>query len=157
MGTILEVIFTAAIVVFLLLFFGVPLESIITIAAAVMLGLVSLAMLLFAVFFIATDISFLFKKRTKGVFLRVDDSGRFDHAVYRVDEREYACSFPAESFGRKRIYQEDHAYFLMIPRNPNRHNALDRHSMVVIVIGNLFSAVFLALLVTAARYILTLI
>lgn len=156
MGTILEVIFTAAIVIFLLLFFGVPLESIIIVAAAVMLGLVSLAMLLFAVFFIVTDISFLFKKHTKGTFLRVDDSGRFDHAVYQVGDKEYSCSFPAESFGRSRIYQEDHAYFLMIPRNPNRRNALDRHSIMIVVIGNLFSAIFLAVLVAAARYILTL-
>lgn len=156
MGTILEGIFTAAIVILLLLFFGVPLESIITVAAAVMLGLVALAMLLFAVFFIVTDISLLFKRHTKGIFQRVDDTGRFDHAVYKVDDQEYACSFPAESFGRKRIYQENHAYFLLIPRNPKHRYALDRHSMVVIVIGNLFTGIFLAALIALGRYVLTL-
>lgn len=152
MGTILEVVFTAAIVIALLLFFGVPLESLITIIAAVLFGLVVLTMVLFAAFFFATDIALLFKKRVRGRLLRVDDTGRYDHAVYQVGEVEYSCLFPAESFGRKRIYHEGQEYDLLVPRNPKRHFAYDRHSIVIIVLGTFFSVIFLGMLHFAGQF-----
>lgn len=153
MNTVLEVFFTLIIVVLLLLFFGVPLNSILLVGAAILLGLVLLSMLLFSLFFIVTDVSLLRKKPAKGKFVRIDDSGRFDFAVYLVDGVEYSCTFPAESFGRKRIYKSDHNYFLLIPRHPERRTALDRHSLITVFLGTLFSAFFVFLLLLSARYL----
>lgn len=152
MGTILEIIFTAAIVIALLLFFGVPLASLITILAAVLLGLTGLTMVLMTVFFFATDIALLFKKRVRGRLLRVDDSGRYDHAVYQVGDVEYSCLFPAESFGRKRIYHVGEEYGLLISRNPERHMAYDRHSLFIIALGTVISVVFLGVLYFMVQY-----
>ncbi|MBR4201840.1 MAG: hypothetical protein IKQ91_11355 [Oscillospiraceae bacterium] len=157
MDRILEVIFSLAIIIVLLVFFGVPFESILVILAAVLLGLICLAMVLFVLFFLITDLLLIFRKRTKGIFVRIDDSTRFDHAVYLVDGEEYHCTFPAETFGRKRIYHENQPYYLLISTNSSRRSALDSHSMITICIGTVFSAVFIGLLLLTVRYVLTLI
>lgn len=149
----LEVVFTLAIIIALLLFFGIPAETIFVIFATAILGLMALAMLLFVLFFMVTDISLLFRKRVKGQFLRVDDTDRFDHAVYLYDGQEYSCLFPAESFGRKRIYHEKQTYSLLISRNPKKRNAYDRHSMFIIAVGSAVSVVTVVLLVSAAVFI----
>ena len=156
MDKVLEIIFSAVIVIVMLMFFGVPLESILVILAAVMLGLICLTMLLFSLFFLITDLMLVFKKRTKGTFVRIDDTGRFDHAVYLVDGLEYHCTFPAETFGRKRIYHEHQPYYLLISGNEKRRTALDSHSMITICLGTVFSAVFIGLLFITARYVLSL-
>lgn len=145
----LEVVFTIVIIIALLLFFGIAPETIFVVFATVVLGLVAVAMLLFILFFVITDIALLFRRRVKGEFLRVDDTERFDHAVYKVDNQEYYCLFPAESFGRQRIYHEKQSYFLLIPRNPNRRSAYDRHSLITIAVGSVFSLIFVGLLVGA--------
>ena len=151
----LEVVFTVAIIIALLLFFGMSLETIFVFFATIVLGLIAIAMMLFVLFFVITDISLLFRRRVKGVFLRVDDSDRFDHAVYAYEDQEYSCVFPAESFGRKHIYHEKQAYSLLISRNPKKHTAYDRHSLIIIAIGTVVSAVMVPLLIAAAFFIRT--
>ena len=145
----LEVVFTVVIIIALLLFFGIAPDTIFVVFATVVLGLVALAALLFVLFFLVTDISLLFRRRVKGQFIRVDDTERFDHAVYRVDNQEYFCLFPAESFGRQRIYHENQSYSLLISRNPKRRSAYDRHSLITIAIGTVFSVIFVVLLIGA--------
>lgn len=149
----LEAVITLVIIIALLLFFGVAPETIFVICAAVILGLVALAMLLFILFFLITDISLLFRKCVKGKFLRVDETDRFDHAVYSVDSQEYTCLFPAESFGRKKIYHENMSYLLLISRNPARRSAYDKHSLVTIAVGSVFALIFAGLL-TAAYFLI---
>ncbi len=151
----LEVVITVVIVIALLIFMGVSAETVFVICAAVILGLVAVAMVLFALFFLITDISLLFRKRVQGKFLRVDDSERFDHAIYHVDNQEYACIFPAESFGRKNIYHENKEYLLLISRNPKRRSAYDKHSLIIIAIGNVCSIIFVVLLISAFMFIRT--
>ncbi len=145
----LEVVFTIVIIIALLLFFGIAPETIFVVFATIVLGLVAIAMLLFILFFVITDVALLFRRRVKGEFLRVDDTERFDHAVYRVDNQEYYCLFPAESFGRQHIYHEKQSYFLLIPRNPKRRSAYDRHSLITIAVGTAFSLIFVGLLIGA--------
>ena len=145
----LEIVFTVVIIIALLLFFGIAPETIFVVFATVVLGLVALAMLLFVLFFVITDISLLFRRRVKGQFLRVDETERFDHAVYKVDNQEYFCLFPAESFGRQRIYHENQMYALLISRSPKRRSAYDKHSLITIAVGSVFSVVFVGLLIGA--------
>ena len=149
----LEVVITVVIIIALLIFMGVSIETIFVTCAAIILGLVAVAMFLFALFFLITDITLLFRKCVQGKFLRVDDSERFDHAIYYADNQEYACIFPAESFGRKNIYHENKQYLLLISRNPKRRSAYDKHSLMIIAIGNIFSIIFVVLLILAIRFI----
>lgn len=151
----LEVVFMVIVIIALLLFFGIAPETIFLIFATVILGLVAIAMLLFALFFLVTDISLLFCKKVKGKFVRVDDTDRFDHAVYNVDNQEYSCLFPAESFGRQRIYHENQQYSLLIPRNPAHRSAYDKHSLFTIAIGSVFSVIFIGMLIGAAIFLRT--
>lgn len=151
----LEIVITVVIVVALLLFIGVSAETIFVIGAVVILGLIAIAMALFALFFLITDISLLFRKRVTGIFLRIDETDRFANAVYSVDKQEYTCIFPAESFGRKNIYHENKQELLLISRNSEKRSAYDRHSLVIIVIGNLFSIIFAILLAAALLFLRT--
>ena len=152
---LLEIIIAAVIIVALLLLIGVKLQTILLDLGLVVLGLIVLTALSIILFFFLTDLFLLFRKPVKGIFLRVDDSGRMDHAIYQVGEEEYTCSFPAESFGRKRIYQENQEYLLLIPRSDRRKNALDRHSLVTIAIGTVISVVLVFFLAFGAAYIRT--
>lgn len=144
---VLEIILTVAVIIGIMLLVGVPVETIFALLAVVLLGLIVLTMGLFSLFFVITDISLLFRKYVRGIFLRIDDSGRYDKAVYRVGDREYTCTFPAETVGRKKIYRKDNEYSLLIPRSEKRHYAYDRHSLMIIGIGTVFSVIFILVLV----------
>lgn len=149
---ILEIVLTVVIVVALLLFFGVSPGTILLVLGIVVLGLIALTILAMFLFFVLTDVALLFRKPVKGTFLRVDDSGRFDHAVYQVGEAEYSCNFPAESFGRKHIYQENKQYLLLIPRSEKRKTAYDRHSLMIVAIGTLLSTLLFGLMIIGVSF-----
>ena len=145
----LEVIVSVVVIAAIMVFVGVPLETVLALLAMLLLGALVLSMLLFVLFFYITDIMLLFRRRVKGKFLRVDDSGRFDHAVYLAEGEEYACVFPAESVGRRMLYKEEQEYSLLISRNPKRRTAFDRHSLFIIAVGTAVSLIFTAALVFA--------
>ena len=155
MSTVLEILLTIVIIVALLLLIGMSPESILTLVAVILLGLAALASAVFILFFVVTDISLLIRKKVRGRFLRVDEEGRYDRAVYSVDGQEYTCLFPAETYGRSRIYKENSEYMLLIPRNGRKNNAYDRHSLVIITIGSVVSVLFLIVLIIGARYIIS--
>ena len=148
----LEIIIAAVIIVALLLLIGVKLQTILVVLGMIVLGLIVLAILSIILFFFLTDLFLLFRKPVKGKFLRVDDSGRMDHAIYQVGDAEYSCSFPAESFGRKRIYQTDQEYLLLIPRSGSRKTALDRHSLFILGVGTVISVFLTVLLAFGIPY-----
>ena len=153
---ILEILIAVAIIVALLLLLGVSLQTILVAAGVIVLSLIALAMASIVLFFLLSDLLLPFRKPVKGTFLRVDDSGRMDHAVYRVGDTEYTCSFPAESFGRKRIYQPEKDYLLLIPRFGSRKTAFDRHSLFILALGTVVSVLFVFLLTFGIAYLRTL-
>ena len=140
---ILEIIVTVAVVIGILLFVGVPLVTILSLLVLILSGLLLLAVAFFVLFFLITDIILLRYRRTKGKFSRIDDSQRWERAVYAVNGEDYICVFPAESFARRRIYEKPGATVL-IPRSGNRKSAYDRHSLFIIAVGNVFSAMLTA-------------
>ncbi len=146
---ILEAVVSVAVILMMLLFVGIPLENILNLFIWILFGGSVLTIAFVILFFFGTDLFLLFFKPARGRFVRIDDSGRFDHAVYLVGEQEYSCVFPAETVGRKRIYQKED-YFLLIPRIGKRRIAFDRHSLFVTVIGNVCS-VLLIVIVLAVR------
>ena len=147
---LIEGILTIVIVILFLVFIGIPLEIILEYGGFAILGLAALAMLLFAVFFAVTLLSFPLFRRAKGKFVRFSDDLRFDRAVYDVNGTEYTCLFPAESVGRRIIYKDEER-FLLVSRFRKRHIAYDRHSLLIIFIGSLASAGFIWLLLTILR------
>ena len=149
---LLEILIAAVIIIALLLLIGVKLQTILLGLGVIVLVLIALAMLSIILFFFLTDLFLPFRKPVKGKFLRVDDSGRMDHAIYQVGEDEYTCSFPAESFTRKRIYQTDHEYLLLIPRSGSRKTAFDRHSLFILAVGTVISVLLTFLLAFGIAY-----
>lgn len=152
---LLEILIAAVIIIALLLLIGVKFQTVLVVLGVVVLCLIALAMLSIILFFFLTDLFLPFRKPVKGKLLRVDDSGRMDHAVYQVGDAEYICSFPAESFGRKRIYQKDHDYLLLIPRFGSRKTAFDRHSLFILAVGTVISVIFAFLLTFGGFYLRT--
>ena len=149
---LLEILIAAVIIIALLLLIGVKLQTILLGLGVIVLVLIALAMLSIILFFFLTDLFLPFRKPVKGKFLRVDDSGRMDHAIYQVGEDEYTCSFPAESFARKRIYQTDHEYLLLISRSGSRKTAFDRHSLFILAVGTVISVLLTFLLAFGIAY-----
>ncbi len=147
---LLEIIVAVVVIVVILVLVGVPLPSIITLLAFVMMGIVVLAMVLFVGFFVVTDISLLFRKRANGKFVRITDDERFERAVYQVDGTEYTCLFPAENIARRKLYHTDGSYPLLISRSQKRRTAYDRHSLIVIAVGSVFAVLFAAALAAGA-------
>lgn len=141
---LLEIILTVIVIIGILLLVGVSPLSIVNL----LLNLIGTAILLtvafVVLFFIGTDIFLLLFRRVKGTFVRIDEEGRFDHAVYQVEGTEYSCIFPAESVGRKHIYKGG-SYTLLIPRFGKRKIAYDRHSLVIIIFGTIASAALIGL------------
>jgi hypothetical protein len=144
---ILEAILTAIVLFLVLLMMGVPFGTIIGWALILLYIVLLLTVVLFVIFFAATGISLLFFRRVNGEFLRFEDSGRFDRAVYRADGQVYTCLFPAENVARRRIYSEDSGrlHMLLVSRSAKRRIAYDRHSLVIITIGIVFSAILVFL------------
>ena len=150
---LLEIVVAVIVIAAIMVMVGVPITSIITLLAIVLMGLVVLSMVLFALFFIITDIGLLFRRRVTGTFVRITEDDRFEHAVYLVDGTEYTCLFPAENIARRTLYHTDGSYRLLIPRSQRRKNAYDRHSLVVIAVGTVFSLLFIGLLIISAMYL----
>ena len=149
---ILEAVITVAVILLMLLFVGVPLESILNLLFIILMGVLGLSVLFVVLFFASVDISLLFFRQAEAKFLRIEDKDRFEHAVYLVGKDEYSCLFPAESVRREKIYQKDF-HTLLIPRNPKRKIAYDRHSLMIILVGSLFSLTTVVLIAGFWLYI----
>lgn len=146
---ILEAILTAIVLFLVLLMMGVPFGTIIGWALILLYAVLVLTIALFVLFFTVTGISLLFFRRVRGEFLRFDENGRFDRAVYLADGNEYTCMFPAENVARRRIYSEgsDRKHLLLVSWSDKHRIAYDRHSLVIITIGIVFSAILVFLTV----------
>ncbi|MCQ2416751.1 MAG: hypothetical protein MJ071_02950 [Oscillospiraceae bacterium] len=149
---VLEILLSAVIIIALLLFVGVPFASVLSLVTAIVMILLFVTIIGFILFFLIMDLSLLFSKKVKGIFKYVDDTGRFDKAVYAVNQQEYTCMFPAETLGRNRIYKENTEYTLLIPRLGKGMSVLDSHSLMIVAIGSVFSIGFAFLLPFAISF-----
>lgn len=141
---LIEGFLTVIIVILFLLFIGFPLELILEWTGIIIIAATALASALFSLFFLFTSVSLLFFRKVKGRFVRFADDLRWDRAVYEAEGEEYTCIFPAETVGRRRIYQQKE-YTLLISRSGKRRIAYDSHSLLIITLGVLTSAGFITL------------
>ncbi len=142
---LLEILITVIVIAAMLLFIGIPFEGIMNLLLLAVLAGFALTTGFVILFFFGTDIFLLFFRKARGSFDRIDDSGRFDHAVYTIDGEEYRCVFPAETSWQNKIYRKGN-HFLLIPKIKKWNIAYDRHSLMIILIGNLFSVILVVLL-----------
>ena len=134
-GIILAVVIASL----LLLLIGVPFPTILTYGAMLLCALIVLALLMIFMFFACTLFSMPFFQKKEGRFLRFEHAEHFDRAVYEAEGEEYICLFPAENVGRKRIYT-DKPHRILVHRTAKRKTAYDRHSLLIITVGTVFSA-----------------
>ncbi len=134
----LGVLLAIVIVVLLLLFVGIPFSVILSWAVAIICGLIGLALLLIAAFFLGTVCMMPRFHKAKGKFVRFSHSKQFDRAVYEAEGEEYACLFPAENVAREKIYN-DVPHTILIHKGKKHRTAYDRHSLLIITVGTLFS------------------
>lgn len=133
-GIVLSVI----IVVLLLILLGFSFPTIYTYAIWGLCILLVLTLIAIVLFFLGTACSLLGYQRKKGHFLRFAHSEHFDRAVYEADGKEYTCLFPAENYARNRIYQAGETTLLI--RDGKKHAiAYDRHSLLIVAVGTVFS------------------
>ncbi len=139
----LGIVLALVIVLILLLLIGFSWSAILTytgIAAAALLGL---ALIVIAVFFIGVICSLFGFRKEIGSFLRFEHSEHFDRAVYQCKGKEYTCLFPAENYGREKIYTSGEKKIL-IRDGKKRNVAYDRHSLLIIAVGGGFSILSIA-------------
>ncbi len=103
-----------------------------------LLGLLGLALAGMTVFFLWCWISLLGFRKADGEFVRFEHAPRFDYAVYLVDGKEYICWFPAETYGRARIYRTNVTQALRIRDGKSQGHVYDRHSLLIMTVGIVF-------------------
>lgn len=141
----LGVILAVIILFLLLLLIGIPLATIFSYAVLILCILVGLTLLLIFLFFFGTILSMPRFHRKNGKFIRFSHAQHFDRAVYEADGEEYTCLFPAENVARSQIYTDKPRYIL-VHSGKKHKTAYDRHSLLIITIGTLFSASSIAAL-----------
>ena len=108
--------------------------------AAIAKGLLIIAAVVLSamlVFFAVMCVFLLLSKPASGEFDGFESGGeeqRFETAYYKVGEQRLKNIFPAENILRKRIYSSGAQKLRRIKLGEN-HFAIDRHSMVIILLG----------------------
>lgn len=104
--------------------------------ALCLIALTIIAMLLFFVFFC---INLLFSKRRKAKFTRFGKAknGKFMVAFYSIDDEEYPCVFPRESFSGKRSYSTEREHTVFYSKILKR--VFDLWSVASCIVGIVFS------------------
>ena len=124
----MEIIIGAAVIIMLLLFAGVD-------TWFIFLGfmfLVAAAAVITAGFFAVCAVMILSGKRRAARFVRFEEGGRFDAAIYSADGKEYANVFPAEFILRDRLYSPGRTVTI---RTTKRGRAFDKNALLSTAAG----------------------
>ena len=124
----MEILLGAVVIIILLGLLGVDIWYILL----GVIALVTLAALFTAVLFAAGAVMLLRSRRCSGVFLRLEEGKRFEHAVYSIDGGEYGNIFPAEMVMRERLYKPGVPVKL---RLTSKGHVFDRNAFLTTVIG----------------------
>lgn len=139
----MEALIVIVIIVVVIIILGVSLAVVakgLLIMAAVVLALMLL-------FFVAMTVAAIVAKPAVGEFdgLEKNEDSMFETAYYRVGDERIQNLFPAESIMQSRIYSKGEKK-LRVLRTKKRVSAIDRHSLLIIIVG-LFSTLPSLLLV----------
>ena len=100
----------------------------------IMLGIMFVAMVLTALFFIWVGISLIGSERRKVTFDRIDkaEGSPFQTAVYTSGEKEYRNAFPSEMMLRSLLYRTDKTTSVRVTRHGKVYDA---YSQITILMG----------------------
>lgn len=124
----MEIFLCIAVVVMLLLLLGVDLWYFLIIGIGIVALLAGFCFLFFAV----CTVMLIRSRKHSGMFLRFEESGRFSHAVYLIDGKEYSCIFPAEMILRDKLYKELKPITL---RLGNLGKVFDKNAFLTVLLG----------------------
>ncbi len=100
-------------------------------------------------FFLVCLALLLSSKKKRGVFLKMNEEGRFPCAVYDIDGGEFPNVFPCEMILRNKLYVPDKTvtlYYIKL-----RCAVIDKNAFITIIAG---SAVFIPLSVVAVNMLI---
>lgn len=127
----MEIIITAAIIILLLLIFGVS-------VGVIMQGILWILeiLLLFMTLFFTVSIVFLFLgKKCSAAFLRIEKIGKLgSHAIYLIDGEERQNFYPAEDFFKKLIYRQ-RTTTARLWQHKTAYLLFDWYSMIIVGVG----------------------
>lgn len=135
----MEMIIGAVFVILILLLTGLDIGYIIMGIA----GLVTLAALFTAGFFVVCWILLLSSEKKTAKFVRFERGARFESAVYLVDGTEFSNVFPAEFIMREKLYRPDREATVRLSRKLRR--VFDKNALITSFVG-----LPVSLLITAA-------
>jgi hypothetical protein len=97
-GCGMEFVVVAAVIIVLLIVFGVKADTVLIGAGVLLLGIAALAVAAMTLLFIFFMGKLICSRPAKAEFSRVykPEGGRFNTAFYTIDGREYQCIFPSE-------------------------------------------------------------
>ncbi len=124
----MEILIGAAVIIILLILMGVDIWYILVGGAA----LVALAAVFTSAFFTVCVVMLIRSKKCAGVFVEFGEGKRFDAAVYRIDDRDYRCIFPAEMVLRDKLYRPGKPVKLRLTRGGR---VFDRNALLTSAIG----------------------
>lgn len=127
-GEFMTVIIGAVLVILVLLLAGVDITYIIMGIA----GLVALAALFSAGFFIVCWALLIGSEKKTARFVRFERGARFEAAVYLIDGAEYRNVFPAEFVMRDKLYRSDRIVTVRLAWNSR---VFDRNALITSVVG----------------------
>lgn len=109
--------------------------------AALLMLAVNVAMLMF---FAVCAAEILFSKRKKARLVTVEkrENSSFSRAYYLIDEREVPNAFPSEKLLSKAVYKKEEITVFYLEK---KNKAYDKISVFTTVVGLVFSAALLAL------------
>lgn len=126
----MEIIIIIVILGMLVYLLGVEMAFILQI----ILGMMFVAMVLTALFFIWTGITLIGSKRKKAFFDRIDkaEGSPFQTAVYLTDGKELRNAFPSEMMFRSLLYKKEKPTVVRVTRTGKVY---DRYSVITVCLG----------------------
>ena len=140
----MEFLIVFAMVVIIMLFLGFGVGDIIMRGTYIIAVLVMLT----GVFFVVHLVFLLSSKRDRGVFMRINDEGRFPRAVYKTNSGEFLNLFPCEMIMRDKLYVPEKAVTLYFSKFLRL--VIDKNALITIIAG---SAVFIPLAAAAVIFL----
>lgn len=98
-------------------------------------GVLGLGVLFVGGFFAVCLVFLGFSKRKSGVFLEIDEEGRFPSAVYDIEGERVRNIFPCEMIMKKKLYVPEKKITLLHCKL--RKCAIDANALATIIVGSL--------------------
>lgn len=147
----MEFILGFAVVGVLCIILGISADSIVFMSMALLLGLILLATAVMAVCFGIFLFMLIKSSKKNAVMCGIEkkENSKFSKALYNIDGTEYPCFFPAEPSMMYKPGKTCHVFL-----NKRCHQVFDKYSIITCVCGEIFSLVFIAVVIMVIRWMM---